>query len=323
MLLHLDENITRDSLTEFPLAEYAAEYWFEHARVDTVSKSLTEGMKQLFDETKPHFSVWLWICDPFAPGMKFHRTEMPLRPAHGTPLHYAALCGLCDVVTGLAIDLKDVNFQHCDGESTPLYLSSQEGHIKFSRTLIELGANAAVQDKRGRTPLHEASSNGHLDIARVLVKHGANVAAQDRLRSTPLHKASSKGHLNIARFLIEHGANAAAQDRRKCTQLHEASRSGHLDIAQFLIEHGANVAAMGPLHLASSHGHLDIARILVEHGADAAAQDQGGSTPLDEASSKGHFHVAQFLAKRSANAVAQATPQIQQSTTASVGDPTT
>ena len=36
MLLHLDQNLDRDSLTQFPLVEYAAEHWFEHARLEAV-----------------------------------------------------------------------------------------------------------------------------------------------------------------------------------------------------------------------------------------------------------------------------------------------
>jgi len=31
ILLHLDKDVTRDSLTKFPLAEYAARHWVEHA----------------------------------------------------------------------------------------------------------------------------------------------------------------------------------------------------------------------------------------------------------------------------------------------------
>jgi len=41
ILLHLDENITRDSLIEFPLAEYAAEHWVGHARFEGVSQYCT------------------------------------------------------------------------------------------------------------------------------------------------------------------------------------------------------------------------------------------------------------------------------------------
>ena len=57
ILLHLDEKVTHDSLAKFPLAEYAAEYWFVHARFEGVSENANEGMKVLFDKRKPHFSI--------------------------------------------------------------------------------------------------------------------------------------------------------------------------------------------------------------------------------------------------------------------------
>ena len=101
-LLHLDENVTRDILKTFPLAEYAARHWFEHARFE-VSHDVGEGMKQLFD--RPHLAVWIWIHDPTAPFRMppdGKPVERPL-PPRGTPLHYAAFCGLHDIVNALAI----------------------------------------------------------------------------------------------------------------------------------------------------------------------------------------------------------------------------
>ena len=55
-LLHLDQNVTRDIVKAFPLAEYAARHWFEHARSE-VSHDVGEGMKQLFDR-KNHISLF-------------------------------------------------------------------------------------------------------------------------------------------------------------------------------------------------------------------------------------------------------------------------
>ena len=67
ILLHLPENVTKDSLMQYPLAEYASEHWFEHAHFKGMSQTVIEGMKQLFDGTKPHFAIWLWISDPTLP----------------------------------------------------------------------------------------------------------------------------------------------------------------------------------------------------------------------------------------------------------------
>ena len=104
LLLHLDKAITWQSLMEFPLAKYAAENWFVHARFESVSEDAVEGTKQIFDHTKPHLSIWLWIHDPTVPYWERSvRAEMPSRPC-GTPLHYATFCGLHDIAEILAME---------------------------------------------------------------------------------------------------------------------------------------------------------------------------------------------------------------------------
>jgi hypothetical protein len=277
ILLHLDEEVTKDSLAKFPLAEYAAEHWFVHARSEGVSENADEGMKRLFDKRKPHFGIWLWIHDPTVRSWeRGERAERPL-PRDGTAVHYAAFCGLYDVVRVLAIDHpEDVDSRKFAEGSTPLHLASQEGHVKAARFLVEHGADAAAQDRGGWTPLHHASSHGHLDVARLLLEHGADAAAQTRGGWTPLHHASLRGYLDVARLLVEHGGDAAAQTKTGWTPLHHTSQGGHLDVARFLVEHGADAAAQNgygetPLRLASSSGHRDLARFLIEHGANAAA----------------------------------------------------
>jgi hypothetical protein len=40
ILLYLNGNITRDDLDKFPLAQYAVEHWFEHARFEDVSQNM-------------------------------------------------------------------------------------------------------------------------------------------------------------------------------------------------------------------------------------------------------------------------------------------
>src|SRR6266849_9075955 len=94
ILLHLDINITRDSLGMYPLVKYAARHWADHAQFEGVSGNVEDGMKRLFDPSKPHLAIWVWIYDP----ERFvwdqgSGAERPLQP-RGSPLHYAVLCGL-------------------------------------------------------------------------------------------------------------------------------------------------------------------------------------------------------------------------------------
>src|SRR5712671_1902240 len=61
VLLRLDDRVDRDSIENFPLARYAAEYWHHHAQFPRVSSHVEDGMKRLFDGGKPHFATWIWI----------------------------------------------------------------------------------------------------------------------------------------------------------------------------------------------------------------------------------------------------------------------
>ena len=119
ILLHFDKDVARGTLPQFPLAEYAAEYWFEHSRYEGVSKGAEEEMSQMFDRRRPHLAVWLWICDPTLPFWERNRWgAAPLTP-HGTPLHYAGFCGLHDIVKVLTAEYpQDVNTRSFIGEET-------------------------------------------------------------------------------------------------------------------------------------------------------------------------------------------------------------
>ena len=311
ILLHLDKDVNRGVLPKFPLAQYAAEHWFEHARLEGVSQNAEEGMSQMFDLRKPHLAVWLWICDPtIPPWQRSNRVYAPLTP-RGTPLHYAGFCGLYDIAKVLATEHpQDVNSRSFFGKQTPLHLTSRMGHIDLARLLTEHGADTAAQSEDGTTPLHWASKLGHVDLARFLIEHGADVAVQRGDGTTPLHWASEWGRVNVARLLVEHGADATAQSKGGTTPLHGASNWGQVDVVRFLINLGAEVAAQRkdgttPLHRASAWGHVDVVQLLIEHGADVAAQSEDGSTPLHRASAKGHVNVAQLLIKHGANAAAQ------------------
>ena len=256
ILLHLDKKVTRDSLEKFPLARYAAEHWVEHARFEGVSQRAEEGIKQMFDASKPHLAIWVWIFEPIRLWRIY--SEKP-SPPHDTPLNYAAFCGLHTVVELLAIEHPQHVYSRCgDDEETPLHLASRNGYLEVARVLVERGADVTAQDKDGSTPLHVASRWDHLDLARLLVERGADMTVQDMYGSTPLHLASECGHPDLARFLVERGADVTAQDNNGLIPLHLASQLGHVVLAQLLIEHGADVTAQGkhgwtPLHLAC-HG---------------------------------------------------------------------
>ena len=280
MLLHLDEDITNRSLTQYPLAEYAAQHWFNHARFEGASQHAVEGMKQLFDQTRPHLSIWLWIHDPTVPYWKRRERHEGPSPPCGTPLHYAAFCGLHDIAKILAIEYPQaVNSQSVDDSSSPLHLASRGGHADLALMLVERGADVSAQRKDGWTALHLALEHGHVDLGRMLSERGADVSAQNKDGSTVLHLALENDYVNLARMLVERSANVLAQRKDGSTALHLASRNGHVDLARMLVDRGADVSTQNEdgstaLHLASQNGHVDLARMLVERGADVSRSEE-------------------------------------------------
>jgi hypothetical protein len=235
MLFHLDKNVTRQSLEHFPFSEYAAEHWFKHARFEGVSQHVLEGMKKLFDRTKPYLSIWLWIHDPTAPLWKRRDSDAGPSTPCGTPLHYAAFCGLYNIAKILATEHpQDVYSQSVDEGSSRLHRASRRGHVDLGGMLKERGADVSARNKVGWTALHLACLKGHVDLARMLIDRGADVSARNEYGSTALHLALNNGHVDLGRMLIDRGADVSAQNHYGWTALHLAFENGHVDFARML-----------------------------------------------------------------------------------------
>ena len=343
ILLHLGQDVvTGDNLEKWPLAEYAAKHWADHALFEGVSQNVEDGLKQLFDPRNPHLAVCVWIYDP---RIQNRRAERSWLPRLRTSLHYAALWGLHFIVEFLVIECsQDVRLRGFYDKVTPLHLASAHGHVKTVRMLIEHGADVMAQNKDGETPLHLSSQEGQVEVTRTLIERGADLLAQNTDGETPLHLASEPGQAEVARMLIEHGADVAAQNNDWETPLHLASRWGRVEVARILIECGADVTAQNmygetPLHLAlvwvqvelvrmltecdmdmaaqsrvgeislylaaSQTGQVEVARMLIERGTDMAAKNEGGETPLHLASRIGQVDVSRMLIERGADVAAQ------------------
>jgi ankyrin repeat protein len=290
VLLHLDENITEDGLKDFPLAEYAARHWVGHARFESVSSKVHDGMKCLFDPRRRHLSVWVWIYDPAYPSRRFERSQRPSQ-AEATSLHYAALCGIHDIATFLIVEhSQDVNARGFSVGETPLHVTARRGDVEVARVLLEHGADREARDIYDWSPLERAMKKGHVELTRVLLEHGANVNAQDATSFTPLHLASVWGDPEVVRTLLKHGADVKAQNMGNMTPLHQAAVK---EVAQILLEYGADANALEtrnrtPLHVASENGRLGVVQVLLEHGVDPNSRDAHNATPTHLASDSGY-----------------------------------
>ena len=327
VLLQLHSRIDKQSIWNFPLADYAAQYWFQHVQFENESSTIQGVTKRLFDPEKPHLSAWVWIYDIDDPWRGPIFTEHPEQPEAG-PLYYAVLCGFRWLIEHLivtypgdinarggyyetpllaAVRKENVDFPLLpqrgsvleDRDIGPLHQASHSGRLDIVRLLLDHNADVNLPNEVHETPLDWASKSGDLELSQLLVQRGADVHCRTNIDWTPIQRASHHGHLNIVQFLIDSGADVNSRDREGRTPLHSASRQGHVNVVESLIRHGADVnkqsdSQVTPLYLASVGGKLKIVRLLVQQGADVNSRERGG-TPLKAAAQHGHLDVVRFL----------------------------
>jgi Ankyrin repeats (many copies) len=265
ILLQLDDRIDRASMTSFPLARYAAQYWTTHARIENVTSRIKDGMECLFDPDKPHFATWIWIYDEDQWGRSMS-TMRPEKP-EAVPLYYAAMLGFRDLAEHL---------------------------------IAEYPEHVTVKGGEEVTPLHVAASAGHSDMLSLLIEHGADVNGRGLVGNTPLHRASRNARLEAGQFLLNRGANIDAPNDYNSTALIYSTDWSHAEFARMLLERGAMIDARGiygrtALHWAAADGQTEVVRLLLERGADAHVRDEDGNTPYKLGLRKGHHETVELL----------------------------
>ena len=296
-LLHLDGHVVAASVYGFPLAEYAARHWVEHAQFEDVVSHVKEGVEILFDSEKPHFAAWIGIHDIDTPTVyepEFSASEI-LRSTTPNPLYYSVLCGFYDLVKHLAIKHPQLVNAICGQYGYPLPAALSEDYVEVAELLLEHGASVHVRGRTGKTILLNVLSHSQRDLASVvklLLKHGADVNARDNALKSSLHLlAQYKGDLEVAQILLKHNADVHCQDDNGKTPLHTLLegpvryKADVLEHVRLLLEHGADVNirdkdGQTPLYLAVREDLFGVAGILLEHGANADAENYNEGTAL-------------------------------------------
>ena len=241
-ILLRSEDACADVEERSPLLRYAAEYWVDHARFEQVWTRVEDGIRCLFDPTKPHLKAWLRYS-PIQRSQFF--AGYNLYKHCGSSLYYASLCGFRDLVAQLISE----NPQHVTGP---------------------FGRNP--------TPLVAALDRGHLDIAELLYQAGADLGIRNDFNMTLLHAASTGKSVDVVRWLFDHGVcDNSPQDSYK-TSLHLAQANRHRWHGTTVND--ADDVQRTPLHMASEEGPFEIVRELLMRGADVIAKDWKYRTPL-------------------------------------------
>ena len=305
-----------------PLAGYAAHHWVTHAQFERVASFLRKAMEYLFNPDMPYFTAWPQLYDIDT------RCEWPFNGHEygepgATPLYYAALCGLEDLVEHLVAKYP----QHVNTSGgkygRPLVAALAGRHLQTARHLLRNGAHVDVRDNYECTPLNDAVLYGDFEMVQLLLDFKADVNTRNTVIETPSHRvpgglssfniphSGPQMLADIARLLVEHGADLHAQNINGETPLHAAAKGKSVEVERVLLEHGANVGAEDkygrtPLHQAVEvYGGVEITRVLLEHGANVDAEDIQGRTPLHGAAKYGSVEVVRMLLEHGANVGAE------------------
>ncbi|XP_010877241.1 ankyrin repeat domain-containing protein 63 [Esox lucius] len=104
-----------------------------------------------------------------------------------------------------ALDNRIINSKTENGRTPLMFavcLRDPGGRVKFTRLLVEKGADVNCQDERGRTSLSLACELGHLDAVKLLVQFNADPDVSDAWGNSALMYAAYSGHSQVLEFLV-------------------------------------------------------------------------------------------------------------------------
>lgn len=307
-LLHFQEPsmLTKTYPDDYPLAEYAANYWFIHARkakkdVDKVNRL---GLK--LGQSNGAFINWIRLRD--LDGYELGDHELSNRDIDrfrknanfATPLYYAALAGLVELSKALIANGADVN-EDAGSYGHALQAASIAGHTEIITLLLENGANINAKGGKHGTALHAACYKGRENIVRLLLERGAHVHLEDKNYKTPLQIAYRQKESGVIEVMYE--LEPSLKQDHLGNQLRDAAHRGNLDTVKALLEKGLDVNSQGGLYdsalQAASHaGHVDIVKLLLANGADVNLRTSlhyDFDTPLQAAAVQGNLSIVEIL----------------------------
>ena len=182
VLLHLKFPIDKDRM-KFPLADYAAKHFADHAEFEDVISHITGGVDRLLDADKPHYSAWMSHIS--SSWWEEKDSGQPIT----SPLYHVADLGFCGLVRHLILKRPQDVMLVRGIRGTPVHAALHRRHVKVVQLLLSHCKDMDIRDADGQTPLHMAASNGLLDATRMVIDHGVDISARDTNGWTPLHQA--------------------------------------------------------------------------------------------------------------------------------------
>ena len=335
----------------YPFLAYAAKSWYMHALHDhRMSEDIMPWAEKLFNPSTSNWILWsrvfegeLELGDEASPsslpgdeessvGSTDEARIMGEVKSPPSPIYYAALLGLTDIVKALQSQGLDcstpggiygyplqaaVRNSHQD---TVEYLVQQGvdvnqrggiyslaicaaaalGFEEIVAVLVKAGADRTGEDDDGRNCLHFACKNGARTTIKPLLEAGLDPMKKSKLGKSPFYEAVESGVHETVSLILETGVSANDISGAGVPAITRAVFLGYQDIVAELIHSHADVNLPSPSGLtclceAVMGNYTDIIHALLESSAEVNAQDENGWTALNCAVAYGEVATAELL----------------------------
>ena len=271
-------SLPKERRRTYPLLEYAAEYWYKHARNANEEMGLDSLIVEFLDH-KESSSLQNWV--------RIRKPETDYAYTRGfaetpsSPLYYMSFCGLPKSAAVLIGRGVDVNAQGGYYGNALQAASAQQDNLEVIKLLLEAGADVNAQGGDYGYALQAASAQqDNIAVIKLLLEAGAFVDAQGGRYGNALRAASAQqNNTTVIKLLLEAGADVNAQGGLYGNALQAASnRRDNLAVIKLLLEAGANVNAQGgvygnALQAASvQDNNIAVIKLLLDAGPDINAQ---------------------------------------------------
>ncbi|RYP46525.1 hypothetical protein DL768_007272 [Monosporascus sp. mg162] len=288
----------------YPFLSYAAWAWYFHSfhEKPTPSEDIIHRTQKAFDPSISSWKVW-------TPLMEAELTDSDIDEwvnvsdtdsetdceRHGrsisqeveTPIYYASLLGLIDVVKWLEGQGLECG---CAGGrfGFPLQAAVARNHVELVKYLLNRHVNVSQEGGQFGASIVAAAAMSTPEIVRILLSAGANVMAADESGWTALHHAAKRGNVEIVQLLLDRGVNINAMTDTSLTATNLACLFGHRDVLSVLAQRGADLNSNGntaepPLQVAIEKENESLVDVLLNNGVSANAVFPDGSTALNRA----------------------------------------
>lgn len=310
----VDKNIelTEENVIQYPFARFCAEFWDDHYReiiADQEKVDMTRLNAMIMDlfQSPDAMLKWIRLCDP---DNDTSRVDFKKKASNVlTPVYYAALLGLPEIVKRLIDQDARIDDTFESGYGTPLVAASALGRKEVVSLLLERGANPNLSGYwYWGCPLAGAVEQNQTEIVNILlsredinincrrvplISKDEVIAVEDHMDKNVAKRTENEqvDEVNKKEMVGDNAAEEGeSNDSEKSDEENPEEWYGAEDI-----EH---VCRESMIYISVAYNSPDVIKILLEAGADPNIEGGTYHTALQAACVRGYEDiVASLLAK--------------------------